>query len=244
MNLFGASLTQASAPLSDGLASDGLTAIVPRQVASLGAQPPLLDDPIGSLSSRSSTLGPVQAPSTPETVPSQTTVDEILFVDRRVSGYQQLEAGVRPGITVIELNPNQDGIAQISDVLEKFHVRKAIHLVSLGDKGKLQLGAAQFTSRSLKMYSSDLKTWAKSFDPGVDVLIYGSNFGADKKLLQQMSSLTGADVAASLNPTGNTGLGGDWNLEQNVLRVNTGTIATQLAFQPSTLNTYGATFSL
>lgn len=233
MNPLSGKLTQLPNPLSVELA--------PRQALALDGQSPL--NTLTALrSARSISPSPTQAPTAPSPKPSQ-TVDEILFIDKKVPGYQQLESGARSGITIIELNPNQDGIAQISDALAQFHVRKAIHIVSLGDKGIVKLGAAQLSKSSLGLYSSDLKSWAKSFDRGVDILMYGSNIGVDRTLLEQVSALTGADVAASSDRTGSSALGGDWDLEQKVLRVNTSAIATGLAFQPSTLKTYGATLS-
>lgn len=234
MNSPSGKLTQLADPLSVELA--------PRQALALDVQSPS-NTSIAARSARLVSPSPTQAPSAPSPKPSR-TVDELLFIDQKVPGYQQLKSGVRSGVTIIELNPNQDGIAQISDALAQFHVRKAIHVVSLGNKGVIKLGAAQLSKRSLGLYSSDLKSWAKSFNGGVDILIYGSNVGADRTLIEQVSALTRADVAASSDRTGSAALGGDWDLEQKVLRVNTGTIATQLAFQPSTLKTYGATFSI
>lgn len=51
--------------------------------------------------------------------------------------------------------------------------------------------------------------------------------------VNQISQLTGADVAASTDLTGSNSLGGDWDLE-----TLTGNIEAPLAFQGSTLNAY------
>jgi hypothetical protein len=53
--------------------------------------------------------------------------------------------------------------------------------------------------------------------------------------VQQLSRLTGADVAASNDLTGSATLGGDWELE-----VGTGAIKAPLAFQPQTIKAYDA----
>ncbi|MBW4538513.1 MAG: DUF4347 domain-containing protein [Myxacorys chilensis ATA2-1-KO14] len=225
------------ADLSDPLSVE----LAPRQALALDVQSPS-NTLTAFRSARSVSPSPTQTPSAPSSTPRQ-TVDEILFIDKKVPGYQQLESGTRSGVTIIELNPNQDGIAQISNALAQFQIRKAVHVVSLGDKGVVKLGAAQLSKSSIGLYASDLRSWAKSFNGGVDILMYGSNVGADRALLEQVSALTGADVAASSDRTGSSTLGGDWDLEQKVLRVNTGAIATQLAFQPSTLQTYAATLS-
>ncbi|MEG3960519.1 FG-GAP-like repeat-containing protein, partial [Microcoleus sp. herbarium2] len=53
------------------------------------------------------------------------------------------------------------------------------------------------------------------------------------QFLQRLSELTGADIAASANLTGNAALGGDWELE-----VQTGRIETPIPFNANTLKTY------
>jgi hypothetical protein len=39
------------------------------------------------------------------------------------------------------------------------------------------------------------------------------------QFLERLSELTGADIAASANPTGNAALGGDWELEVQIGRI-------------------------
>ncbi|MDB9538914.1 DUF4347 domain-containing protein, partial [Anabaenopsis tanganyikae CS-531] len=41
----------------------------------------------------------------------------IVFIDSTVSDYQTLAAGVIPGITTVILNPDEDGITQITRFL-------------------------------------------------------------------------------------------------------------------------------
>lgn len=48
------------------------------------------------------------------------------------------------------------------------------------------------------------------------MLIYGCDVAANESgrtLIESLAALTGADVAASTNDTGNQTLGGDWDLE-------------------------------
>ena len=53
--------------------------------------------------------------------------------------------------------------------------------------------------------------------------------------MQQLSQLTGADVAASDNLTGSAALGGDWELE-----VKIGNVEAPLAFGVETMEAYSA----
>jgi hypothetical protein len=61
----------------------------------------------------------------------------------------------------------------------------------------------------------------------------GVNPTKPNQFLERLSELTGADIAASANPTGNAALGGDWELE-----VQTGSIETPIPFNANTLKTY------
>ena len=75
-----------------------------------------------------------------------------------------------------------------------------------------------------------ISAWGNALTETGDILFYGCNIAADsagQSLLNNIAELTGADVAASEDLTGNARLGGDWLLEfQN------GEIETNLAFSP------------
>nr|WP_228043723.1 DUF4347 domain-containing protein [Dolichospermum sp. LEGE 00246] len=60
-----------------------------------------------------------------------------------VSDYQTLQAGVAEGVEAIALNPNQDGIKQITAFLRQHPEITTIHIVSHGAPGCLYLGNSQ-----------------------------------------------------------------------------------------------------
>ena len=71
-----------------------------------------------------------------------------------------------------------------------------------------------------------IKQWGSALSNDADLLLYGCDVAksdAGRALVDALSRLTGADVAASEDATGNTALGGDWNLEYY-----TGEIATPI----------------
>ncbi len=185
------------------------------------------------------------APVVPSPAPA-TVTGEIAFIDSSLPNYQSLVAGVRSGVTVVILEGDRDGIAQITKVLKSAENVSAIHLVSAGDAGVLNLGATQLTGDSLDIYGASLQRWASALTPNADILLYGSNVGAGAvgtEFMQKFSQLTTADIAASTNPTGSANLGGDWDLEKTVLEVDTGVIAAKGAFQPSLTSTYSGVFT-
>ncbi len=131
-------------------------------------------------------------------------------------------------IHVVVLDAHRDGIDQISEALESHNNIDAVHIVSHGDDGQLQLGATQLNKTTLKDRSSDISNWKESFSDGGDLLIYGCNLAATaegKTLVDALSYLTATDVAASDDLTGNQLLGGDWELEYEA-----GNIESSVAF--------------
>ncbi|QLE56024.1 DUF4347 domain-containing protein [Nostoc sp. TCL26-01] len=162
----------------------------------------------------------------------------ILFIDSTVPDYQSLINGVKAGTQVVMLDPTKDGVAQISTALTGGSF-DAVHIVSHGTAGNLQLGTAQLNSQTIQTtYSQLLQQWSNSLSPGADILLYGCHVAqgdAGKNFVQQLSQVTGADVAASDDATGSVVLGGNWNLEYQ-----TGAITAPLAFQMGVLNAYNA----
>ena len=165
--------------------------------------------------------------------------NSLVFIDPTLADYSSLINSVSDAEVVI-LDPNQDGIAQITNVLEKQSNISSLHLVSHGDAGTLQLGSRTLSLNTLDRYRNSLQNWSTALTETADILIYGCNVGAGtegQSFVQKLSNLTAADIAASDDLTGNSSLGGDWRLE-----VTTGAIEAASAFQPLALETYNAVF--
>jgi hypothetical protein len=102
-----------------------------------------------------------------------------------------------------------------------------VHIISHGADGVVHLGATTLDWKTLQARGSELAGWSASLTADADLLIYGCDVAesaAGRAMLEGMSALTGADVAASTNPTGSRALGGDWTLEYS-----TSAIEAQLA---------------
>ena len=160
------------------------------------------------------------------------TPQEMVFVDPSVPDYQTLLRGIRPEAQVVILDAKQDGVAQISAVLAEQTDLSAIHILSHGGPGNLSLGSASLSSDTLARYATDLQGWAKALTPGADILLYGCDVAAGAQgdaFIHQLSQLTGADVAASTDQTGDPPLGGNWSLEDQTGTITTGLIVTPAA---------------
>jgi hypothetical protein len=168
--------------------------------------------------------------------PTLVHASSLIFLDPGVKDYQHLLAGVQPGTEVHWLHSAQDAIVQITQTLLGRTGLTSLHLVSHGQAGALALGSKGLSLSNLHSYSSELQSWGNTLSDDADILLYGCDVAQGtigQSFVQQLAQLTGADIAASDNRTGNAALGGDWTLE-----VNTGNIDAPLAFLPATRQGY------
>lgn len=153
---------------------------------------------------------------------------QIVFIDSAVPDCESLIGGVQPGVEVIILDSGRDGVEQIGEILSHRSDIAALHIVSHGSPGALQLGNAALNSANL----AETQKWANALTPDADILIYGCEVaaggvtGEPTDFIERLAEYTGADVAASDDKTGSALLGGDWLLE-----CATGKIDSPLAFK-------------
>jgi hypothetical protein len=178
-------------------------------------------------SSLSSTVNDLASPFLPES---------LVFVDPRVANYEQLLTDLAPETKAIVLDLQQDGIKQISDILDEYKDIESLHILSHGEANSVQLGTSTLSLDALTNYRETLQAWSDALTDRADILLYGCNIAAShagSELVDQLAWLTGADVAASTDITGATELGGNWHLEKT-----TGKIETNLPFFNHSLNNF------
>ncbi len=166
----------------------------------------------------------------------RTHAPEIVFVDAAVADFEMLAGGVTPDAEVILLDPQRDGIQQISEVLRQRQNVQTLHLVSHGEAGRLQLAGRMVDAQTLQQQRHLIGQWAAALAPQADILLYGCDVAQGMRgqhLVGRLAQLSGADVAASVDRTGNAQQGGDWELEYHV-----GTVESSLAFAHNTLQTF------
>ena len=146
---------------------------------------------------------------------------QLVFIDARI-GEASIIADKFHNAQIIRLDANVDGVAQITKVLGQYQDIASIHIFSHGSDGDIQLGNSHLNLASLPTYRENLTQWGNALSNDADLLFYGCNVGAGadgSALVQQISQITRADIAASNNLTGNTTLGGDWNLEVQIGKI-------------------------
>ena len=159
---------------------------------------------------------------------------ELVIVDTTTPNYEQLVRdatrntdGARQ-IEVSLIEPDANGVQAIGELLSGTRELDAIHLVSHGGPGLLQLGNVTLNAENLNQYADQIRSWEAALVDGADLLLYGCDVAANeagREFVSSLQDLTGADVAASVDPTGAVSRGGDWDLEYAL-----GPIETQLAF--------------
>ena len=164
---------------------------------------------------------------------------ELVLVNENVADYEQLIADLQTGddnriIEVVVLESDRDGIEQVSDILSECSDLAAVHIISHGDEGQINLGDTWLNSATLQQNSDAVAGWGRALSETGDILFYGCMVAADsdgQSLLDDIAELTGADVTASDDLTGSVSQGGDWELEYRA-----GTIETSVALSKEAQN--------
>ncbi|MDH3871502.1 MAG: DUF4347 domain-containing protein, partial [Gammaproteobacteria bacterium] len=163
-----------------------------------------------------------ESPETSESQAAEESRQEIIFVDTDTPDYQVLVDDLLANqdatrhFEVVLLNNQRDGVTQVSEALSMFEDVDAVHIISHGDDGSIELGDSVLDFEALKANVDAIQSWGDTLTAEGDILIYGCNLAATsagEALVDGLAKLTGADVAASDDLTGSTEQGGDWELE-------------------------------
>ncbi|WP_414755713.1 DUF4347 domain-containing protein, partial [Anabaena sp. CCY 9910] len=177
-----------------------------------------------------------QTRSTPASITSS-----IVFIDTAVTDYESLIAGVKPGNQVFILDPNIDGVEQITRALQGWEYN-SVHIVSHGSQASLQLGSTWLNAANLDTYTTQLQQWRESLSTNAEILLYGCQVASGEQgmeFVRQLHLLTGANIAASQNLTGSAALGGDWQLQASI-----GVSQPQPAFSTAAMTSYAGVLNL
>ncbi len=145
--------------------------------------------------------------------------DTVVFVDSAVSELTEVSVPIAEGAELVLLSSDADGVEQIRSHLAQRRGVCAVHIVSHGSAGQLQLGSTMLSGETLAGHVENLRGWGDTLAPNADLLIYGCDVASDESgmtLIREIARLSGADVAASNDRTANSRHAGDWDLECRV----------------------------
>ncbi len=177
----------------------------------------------------------------------------LVFIDTAVPEYESLVNGVILNTEVFVIDSTQNGVEQITKILANRADQNLsnIHIVCHGTPGSLQLGNTHLGLDTLEYHSQQLQQWQKIFSASsttdkplissvttsvTNLLIYGCNVASGDvgvEFIAKLHRLTGANIAASRQRTGNAALGGNWELE-----VRTTEMEVSLVFTETTRQAY------
>lgn len=161
------------------------------------------------------------------------SIRQVVFVDSAVRDHQTLVDGISGGSdagpagtvgtsgyslsgTTLVVTLGEKPLDDMTTVLEHCHDLDAVHLVSHGSEGELMLGGNRINAGNLGEHAGLFERLGKSLSADGDLLLYGCKVGRDgagQAFIDQVAALSGADVNASTDDTGNASSGGNWNLE-------------------------------
>ncbi len=166
----------------------------------------------------------------------------LLVIDSGVADPQHFMDAATSNADILILNPQQDGIVQITDVLTQKRNLRSLQILAHGCPGELQLGNTRLNFKNLADYTPTLQQWKTALQRDADLLLYGCCVGAGEtgqQFIHQLAKSTQISVAASTGLIGNPALGGNWHLD-----IHTAKIDSTLAIQPTALAAYPAVLVL
>lgn len=162
-------------------------------------------------------------------VPAAASADapgrELVIINSSVKDAQSIIDALGDNTDVLFLEKGTDALDAINEYLDANGIKyDAIHIVSHGNAGYFVLNGEIIDAQSV---ANDPASWAnigKHLTNDGDIMIYGCNVAGNldgQMLISQIASLTGADVAASVD---NTGVNGNWDLEYSIGVIDTDTL--------------------
>lgn len=133
----------------------------------------------------------------------------LIVIDPAV-GVHPIAASPEDEIVVI-LTPAQDGISQISEILQANPSITTLHIIAPAAPGCLQLGSVQLSLETLDRYAWTLQAWFSSSPHFVVpvLVLHGCDVAAGaagEEFLKRLRDLTGAEITAFIHPTDKSGL--------------------------------------
>ncbi len=151
-----------------------------------------------------------------ESINQNTRTKQFVFIDSAVDDIEVLIDSFDYNTEVHIIQSEQDGFAEIENILSNESNIDALHIIGHGSVGQIAFGTAVLNIDTLDTYRDTLKTIGLSLTEQGDILFYGCNVAADQNgevFIKQLADITQADIAASDDITGH---GGDWDLEKHV----------------------------
>jgi hypothetical protein len=149
---------------------------------------------------------------------------QVVFFESGVKDFQLLRQGLACDTDAVVLNGGGDGLAEMGAFLKGRQGLSAIHVVSHGAPGVLELGTTVLDQQALKDHTAQVTAMGAALAPHGDLLLWGCDVAAGPEgqtFLSDLAGTMGANVAAAAHLVGAADLGGSWQLETTLGDVHT-----------------------
>ncbi len=142
----------------------------------------------------------------------------LVVVDASLPAPDSLARSFGDSAATVVVAAGDDLFGSVTAELDRLGGVSAIHLVSHGLPGSFTLGSTRFALDTVDQIDDGLVAWNRLAGPGADLYLWGCDIAAGDgaSLLDAIHTVSGFDVAASLDATGPARLGGDFDLEYAV----------------------------
>lgn len=163
---------------------------------------------------------------------------EVVVIDGNVADADlllaDLEAQQASGraLEILVLDTDRDGVDQIGNLLDGLTDVGALHIISHSENGAVRLGNTWLGADALSGYAGQIANWGNALALDADILFYGCDLASNAEgqgFLEDIASLTNADVAASIDDTGHAQFQADWDLEFATGVIDTSVAVSQAA---------------
>ena len=141
--------------------------------------------------------------------------NEVVFINYTVKDVDKIIAELGSDVDIVMLS-SDNAIEEMNAYLSEHTDIDTVRIFTHGNAGYIKLGSTDVDSEYLQEHPEVFADWDASLSANADILIYGCNLAETQEgqaFVNTIASLTGADVAASID---DTGLDGNWALEFSV----------------------------
>ena len=143
--------------------------------------------------------------------------NEIAFIDPFVPHLDALLAGIQRHVEPIVLSQAEPAVRQMARSIEGRSELDAIHVIAHGRPGEVTFTAGAMSAETLHENILELAHLGAALKSNGGVYLWACEVGRDNRgaaFVDELERLTGARVAAAINPIGASSLGGTWSLDR------------------------------
>ena len=142
--------------------------------------------------------------------------NHLTVIDTGIEDWQTLANSVKEGAVLLIEKGDKNPLDTILSELKKLGSVESLNIISHGSSGQLHFSDKTISKESIEANKAKWQELGTYLDKDGDINLFGCNIAEGeigREFISTLAELTKADVAASLNPTGDSKQGGDWELE-------------------------------